>query len=306
MSLYDLAIAPFQDFVFMRRALAAVFALALGSAPLGVLLTLRRMSLAGDALAHAVLPGVAVAFIVFGLSLPALSIGGFLAGVLVVLAAVWVSRYTDLKEDASFAAGYLVALAAGVLLISSHGTQIDLLHILFGNILGVDRVGLVLVTGVSSVTLVGLALFYRAFLLESFDPAYLRSITGGGGLFQFLFLMLVVANLVAAFQVMGTLMAVGLMMLPAVSARLWHAMLPAQLLNAALQALLAGYAGLLLSYHFDQPSGPVIVMCSGALYALSLLLAPQGWRGRRKAHLHAEAVAQGHLHHDHEHHSHLH
>ncbi len=282
MSLYDWVVAPFTEFLFMRRALAATLALALGSAPLGVLLTLRRMSLVGDALAHAVLPGVAVGFMLAGLSLPALSIGGFAAGVLVVLGAAWVSRFTDLKEDASFAAGYLIALAVGVLLISSHGTQLDLLHILFGNILGVDREGLLLVAGVASVTLVSMAVLYRAFLLESFDPGYLRSVAGSGGLFQVLFLLLVVANLVAAFQVMGTLMAVGLMMLPAVSARLWHSMLPAQLLNAAVQAMVAGYAGLLVSFHADLPSGPVIVMCSGVLYAVSLLLAPQGWLGSRR------------------------
>lgn len=266
----------------MRRALVATLALALGSAPLGILLTLRRMSLVGDALAHAVLPGVALGFIVFGLSLPALSIGGFVAGVLVVLISVWVTRFTDLKEDATFAAGYLVALAAGVLLISSHGTQLDLLHILFGNILGVNRDGMLLVASVSSVTVLCMAMFYRAFLLESFDPAFLRTMSGRGALYQMLFLVLVVSNLVAAFQVLGTLMAVGLMMLPAVSARLWHAMLPAQLLNSVIQAALAGYAGLLLSFHFDLPSGPVIIMCAGALYGASLIAAPYGWLGRRQ------------------------
>ena len=100
-TLQSLAIAPFLEFSFMRRALVAAFALALGSAPLGVLLTLRRMSLFGEALSHAVLPGVAVGFIFFGLSLPALSIGGFAAGVLVVAVAGWISRHTELKEDAS-------------------------------------------------------------------------------------------------------------------------------------------------------------------------------------------------------------
>lgn len=282
MTFHDIALAPFQEFVFMRRALVATLALALGSAPLGILLTLRRMSLVGDALAHAVLPGVALGFIVFGLSLPALSIGGFLAGVVVVLISVWVTRFTDLKEDATFAAGYLVALAAGVLLISSHGTQLDLLHILFGNILGVNRDGMLLVASVSSLTVLCMAMFYRAFLLESFDPAFLRTMSGRGAVYQMLFLVLVVSNLVAAFQVLGTLMAVGLMMLPAVSARLWHAMLPAQLLNSVVQAALAGYAGLLLSFHFDLPSGPVIIMCAGVLYGLSLVAAPYGWLGRRQ------------------------
>lgn len=282
MTFHEIALAPFQDFLFMRRALVATLALALGSAPLGVLLTLRRMSLVGDALAHAVLPGVALAFIVFGLSLPALSLGGFLAGVLVVLLSVWISRSTELREDASFAAGYLVALAAGVLLISMHGTQLDLLHILFGNILGVNRDGMLLVALVSSATLLCMAVFYRAFLLESFDPAFLRTMSPRGATYQLLFLVLVVANLVAAFQVLGTLMAVGLMMLPAVSGRLWHAMLPGQLLNSAGQAVVAGYGGLLFSFHFDLPSGPVIIMCAGALYGFSLVFAPFGWLGRRR------------------------
>ncbi len=281
--MYDYLVAPFVDFVFMRRALVATLAVAAGCAPLGVLLTLRRMSLVGDALAHAVLPGVAVAFTWFGLAIPALSLGGFVAGVLVVLLAVWVSRRTTLQEDATFAAGYLVALAAGVLLISAQGTQLDLLHILFGNILGVDRIGLMLVTLIASVTLISLAVFYRGFLLEAFDPAFLQAVSGRGGGIQILFLLLVVANLVAAFQVLGTLMAVGLLMLPAVSARLWHRLLPGQLLNAALQAMLAGYAGLVLSFHYDWPSGPVIVLCAGALYGGSLMLAPQGWLGRHRA-----------------------
>lgn len=285
------AIAPFQEFAFMRRALIGTLALALSSAPLGVLLTLRRMSLFGDALSHAVLPGVAVAFILFGLSLPALSIGGFLAGVIVVGAAGLVSRYTDLKEDASLAATYLVALALGVILISKYGTQIDLLHILFGNVLGVDTGGLLLVAGVSTLSVLMLAGLYRGFLLESFDPAYLAASgsRGSGSVYQQMFLMLVVLNLVASFQTLGTLMAVGLMMLPAVSARLWHDTLPAQLLNSMVQAAAAGYAGLMLSYYASVPSGPTIIVCAGAFYLLSLLIAPRGWLPRtlRRPHLRA-------------------
>ncbi len=265
----------------MRRALVATLSLALGSAPLGVLLTLRRMSLVGDALAHAVLPGVAVAFVLFGLSLPAMSVGGFVAGVLIVLGAFWATRYTALKEDATFAAGYLMALALGVLLISAKGTQLDLLHILFGNILGVSREGLVLIASVTTVTVIILALLYRAFLLESFDQAFFYAATPRAAVFPLVFMLIVVANLVAAFQVLGTLLAVGLMMLPGISARLWHDMLPAQLLNSIVQATIAGYAGLLCSYHFDLPSGPVIVLCAGGLYIVSLLIAPHGWMGRK-------------------------
>lgn len=277
-SLYDLAIAPFADFLFMRRALVSALALALGAAPLGVLLTLRRMSLFGEALSHAILPGVALGFMFFGLSAIAMTLGGLLAGMLVAAVSGLVSRATVLREDASLAALYLVSLALGVMLVSRRGTQLDLLHILFGSALGVDASGLTLVAGVATVTVGALALFYRAFLLESFDPAYLQSASGRkAAVVQQGFLLLVVLNLVAGFQTLGTLMAVGIMMLPAVSARLWHDTLPAQMLNAVAQAAVASYLGLLLSYHLDTASGPTVIVCAGGLYALSLLLAPRGW-----------------------------
>ena len=284
--LWDALLSPFADFAFMRRALVATLALSLSAAPLGVFLTLRRMSLMGDALSHAILPGVAIGFMLAGLSLGAMALGGVLAGMLVAGIAAAVSRFTAIKEDASLAAIYLVALALGVTLISSHGTQLDLLHILFGSALGVDQDGLLLVAGVSTVSVLAMAWMYRALVLETFDPVFLNAgrRTGWGGwgawVWHQAFLALVVVNLVAGFQTLGTLMAVGLMMLPAVSARLWHDTLPAQLMNASLQAAISGFAGLLLSYHFDTPSGPTIIGCAGALYGTSLVLAPNGWLPR--------------------------
>jgi zinc/manganese transport system permease protein len=294
------AIGPFAEFAFMRRTLVATLALALSAPPLGVFLTLRRMSLLGDALSHAVLPGVALGFMLFGLSLPAMALGGTLAGLLVVAIAGAVSRFTTLKEDASLAAVYLVALALGVSLLSGHGTQLDVLHILFGSALGVDHDGLLLVAGVSTASVLALACLYRGWVLECFDPGLIHASRGaknswgawdswGAWVWQQGFLMLVVINLVAGFQTLGTLMAVGLMLLPAVSARLWHDTLPAQLLNASAQAAIAGIAGLLLSYHCDTPSGPTIIGCAGALYFTSLLLAPGGWLPRHRATAHRVA-----------------
>lgn len=287
---WDALFSPFAEFAFMRRALVATLALALSAAPLGVFLTLRRMSLLGDALSHAVLPGVAIGFMVSGLSLTSMALGGVVAGMLVAGFAGAVSRFTTLKEDASLAAIYLVALALGVTLIAGHGTQLDLLHILFGSALGVDHAGLLLVASVATASLLLLALMYRGLVLETFDPIFISTQhrNRGTGLRACMppwvwhqgFLILVVVNLVAGFQTLGTLMAVGLMMLPAVSARLWHDTLPAQLLNASAQAALAGVAGLLLSYHFDTPSGPTIIGCAGALYFASLLIAPGGWLPR--------------------------
>ena len=278
--LWDTAFSPFAEFAFMRRALVATLALSLSAAPLGVFLTLRRMSLLGDALSHAVLPGVAIGFMLGGLSLTAMALGGVAAGMGVAALAGLVTRFTTLKEDASLAAIYLVALALGVTLISGHGTQLDLLHILFGSALGVDTPGLLMVAGVASASVLLLAAMYRGLVLESFDPVFLAAAGRRGWLWQQGFLMLVVINLVAGFQTLGTLMAVGLMMLPAVSSRLWHDTLPAQLLNASAQAMLASVAGLLLSYHLDTPSGPTIIGCAGALYFASLLVAPGGWLPR--------------------------
>jgi zinc/manganese transport system permease protein len=288
----DALFSPFVDYAFMRRALVATLALAFSAAPLGVLLTLRRMSLMGDALSHAVLPGVAVGYMVAGLSVTAMAAGGVLAGLLVAGIAGAVSQFTTLKEDASLAAIYLVALAMGVALISSHGTQLDLLHILFGSALGVDNAGLILVAGVATVSVVALALMYRPLVLETFDPLFLKASRRGrvgGWVWHQALLVLVVINLVAGFQALGTLMAGGLMMLPAVSARLWHDSLPAQLANASAQASIAGAAGLLLSYHRDLPSGPTIIACAGALYAVSLSVAPGGWIARVRSTTHRVA-----------------
>ena len=292
---WNVLFAPFAEFAFMRRALVATLALSLSAAPLGVFLTLRRMSLFGDALSHAILPGVAVGFMLFGLSLTAMVLGGVVSGMLVAAIAGLISRATNLREDASLAAVYLVALALGVALISSHGTQLDLLHILFGSALGVDTPGLLLVATVASVSVLILAAAYRGLVLESFDPVFLsatgqRGTRGGRNwMWQQGFLVLVVVNLVAGFQTLGTLMAVGLMMVPAVSSKLWHDTLPAQLVNASAQALLAGYFGLLLSYHLDTPSGATIIGCAGALYFVSLLVSPGGWLPRQLAKAHRVA-----------------
>ena len=149
---------PFADFEFMRRALVGSVALALGAGPIGVFLLLRRMSLTGDAMAHAVLPGAAVGFLVAGLSLPAMTIGGLVAGLAVAFLSGLVARTTVLREDASLAAFYLISLALGVMIVSMKGSSIDLLHLLFGTALALDDAALLLVASIASATLVVLAL----------------------------------------------------------------------------------------------------------------------------------------------------
>lgn len=282
MTLEALLWAPFAEFAFMRRALAATLALGLGCGPIGALLVLRRMSLMGDALAHALLPGAALGFLVAGFSLPAMGLGSFLVALLVALAAGWVSRVTVLREDASFAAFYLISLALGVLLMSTHGSGVDLLHVLFGSVLAVDEGALLLSASVASITLLTLALIYRPLVVECFDPGFLHAVGGRGALVHAIFLVLTVANLVSGFQALGTLMAVGLMMLPAAAARFWAGEVWSVALLAAALAVFSGVVGLIWSFHAQLPSGPAIVLVAGAVYLVSLVAGPQGgWRSRR-------------------------
>jgi zinc/manganese transport system permease protein len=267
--------APFVEFSFMRRALVACLALGLGCGPVGVLLTLRRMSLMGDALSHAVLPGAAIGFLIAGFSLTAMSLGGFAAGLTVALLAGLVTRFTGQREDASFAAFYLISLALGVLIVSTRGSSVDLLHVLFGTILAVDDHSLLLVASIASLTLLALALIYRPLIVECFDPGFLQSVQAGGTAYHLMFLVLVVLNLVAGFQALGTLMAVGLMMLPAAAARFWAREVWSMAAVAAGIAVLSGYVGLLLSYHHNLPSGPAIILTAGMAYLLSIVLGSQ-------------------------------
>ena len=286
---YAFLVGPFLEFSFMRRALIGCLALALGCGPVGTLLILRRMSLMGDALSHAVLPGAAIGFLISGLSLVAMSIGGAIAGLAVALLSGLVTRVTALREDASFAAFYLASLALGVLIVSTYGSSIDLLNVLFGSILAVDDAALLLIASIASLTLITLAVIYRPLVMECFDPGFLRSVGGHGGVIHTLFLVLVVINLVAGFQALGTLMSVGLMMVPAAAARFWGREVWTLSLISAAVALASGYVGLLLSYHANLPSGPAIILTAAVGYVASLIAGTRGSLRTRyfvKSHIH--------------------
>lgn len=275
-------IQPFIEFGFMRRALVACVALAVSATPLGVFLSLRRMSLIGDALSHAVLPGAAIGYLISGLSLVAMGVGGLIAGLAVALLSGAVSRYTPLKEDASFAGFYLGSLALGVTLVSLRGSSVDLLHVLFGSLLAVDNPALLLVGGIAAFTLLMLAVIYRPLVIDAFDPDFLRAQgKWSAPLVHGLFLMLVVLNLVAGFQVLGTLMSVGLMMLPAASARFWSRHLAWMLAVAMALAIASAVIGLMLSWRYSLPAGPAVVLSAALIFFLSILAGPCGGILRR-------------------------
>ena len=215
-----------------------------------------------------------------------MTLGGLVAGVVVAVLAGLVSRVTALKEDASLAAFYLLSLALGVTIVSLKGSNVDLLHVLFGTVLALDDAALLLLAGIATITLAALALLYRPLVLECVDPVFLRSVSRAGTPVHLVFLGLVVLNLVGGFQALGTLLAVGLMMLPAAAARFWSADITVMTLIATAIGIVSGASGLLLSFHAELPAGPAIVLTAGAAYLASLALGREGglvwlaWPGR--------------------------
>ena len=278
--MHDALLAPFA-LSFMRRALAGCLALSVAGPPLGVFLVLRRMSLMSDVLQHGVLPGVALGAAVAGLSVWAMGLGGIAAGLAVALLAGWLTRRTGGREDSQLAGVYLIALAAGVAIVSAQ-RGIDLTALLFGNVLAVDDTALLWMAAVATITLPALALIWRPLIVESFDPGFMAATAGRGGVWHLTFLALVVLAVVGGFVALGTLMAVGLMMLPAIAARHWSVSLGGQVRAAVVLAVLASVLGLEASYNAEVPAGPAIVLAAGALWALSVVAGPHESLGRRR------------------------
>jgi len=280
--MFDWCVEPFLHYGFMRHALAGCLLIAIGGAPVGVFLTLRHMSLVGDAMAHALLPGVATAYLIAGLSLSALTLGGIVGGTVVALGSSLVTRRLSIAEAESFAAFYLIALASGVLIMSLGGSSnVDLNHVLFGSVLAIDQPMLQLMFAIATATVLALALLYRPLVLECVDAQFLRTVSNLSPVVHHLFLVLVVVNLVAGFQALGTLMAIGLMILPAVTARLWAQRLESIIAVAVAIAMGGSGIGLVVSYHLGTPSGPTIVLAIGAVHLFSLVFATRGLLARR-------------------------
>jgi zinc/manganese transport system permease protein len=275
MSAHALIVEPFETLAFMRAALVACLALALTNGAVGTLLVLRRMSLDGDVLGHAVMPGAAIGFLYAGPSPGWLSLGGLASGFAVAaLAGLLTGERT--RRDAGLVAFYLVALSLGVVLVAWRGSNIDVMRVLFGTVLAIDRRALLQIAGVSSVIVLAIAALYRPLAVSAFDPVFLHT-AGTRAPYGAAFLALVVLALVANFQAFGTLLAVGPMLLPAAAARCWGLGVAASMALATGFGLASSVAGLLVSYHRNLPSGPAIVLAAGLLFGISLA-ATSFWR----------------------------
>jgi zinc/manganese transport system permease protein len=274
-SAHALLVEPFETLAFMRAALVTCLALALTNGTIGTLLVLRRMSLDGDVLGHAVMPGAAIGFLYAGPSPTWLSLGGLASG-LAVAALAGLITSERARHDAGLVAFYLVALSLGVVLVAWRGSNVDVMRVLFGTVLAIDRRALLQIATVSSVIVLVIAALYRPLAVDAFDPAFLRAVSARAP-YGAVFLALVVLGLVASFQAFGTLLAVGPMLLPAAAARCWVLGVAASMVLATAFGIVASVAGLLLSYHGNLPSGPAIVLAAGFLFGISFIAAG-AWR----------------------------
>lgn len=271
MSFYALVIEPFATLAFMRGALVACLALALVNGVVGTLLVIRRMSLDGDVLGHAVMPGAAVGFLYAGPAPTWLSAGGLVSGLAVAALAGLVAR-GRYRQDAGLVAFYLIALSSGVVLVAWRGSNVDLMRVLFGTILAIDRSALLQIAAVASAVILASAALYRALAVGAFDPGFFRTI-GVRAPYGLIFQALVVLTLVAGFQAFGTLLAVGPLLLPATAARCWGLGVAASMALAIVFGLVASAAGLLISYHGNVPSGPAIILVAALPFGISFLAA---------------------------------
>lgn len=239
----------------------------------GVLMVMRRMTLMGDALAHSLLPGMAIAYLVIGQNPIAIFLGASIAGIGTAVASSLVSLSTRLREDAAFGAFFVLGLALGIALISSPSLniQVDLIDFLFGNILSIRFSDLWISLIMATITLGVLAIFYRDISIEAFDCDFYRVGSRNHHLIHTGILVLIVINLVSALQALGAILALGLFILPAVSALLWTDVWGRLLLLSGAFAVTGGVSGLLLSYYLSLPSGPGIVLALGCIYIVSLL-----------------------------------
>lgn len=259
--MWDILIKPFVEYEFMQTALISCLLLSFSAVPLGVFMLLRGLSLVGDSLSHGILPGIAIAAILYGLEPIPLFIGGICAGLVVAFFSNILSEKSVLPEDASFTFLYSLSLAMGVLIIYHNGTNINILHLLFGSVLAIDCQSFFLIAFISLLTIVYVALYRKRLLMLCFDTLLFQISYKNYRVLIFTFFAFVVANLVISYQAIGTLLSLGLMMLPAISGRLLSTHYRRLFLVSSLLSCMGCISGLLLSYHIDWPSGPAIIIC---------------------------------------------
>lgn len=260
---------------FMQRGLAASLMVGILCAVVGCYVVLRSMAFLGDALAHAVLPGVALAYLLGG----NLLVGALIAALVVALGIGFLSRRGAVKEDTAIGILFAAALSLGVVLISTIRTYaVDLTHILFGNVLGVSATDLGLIAGLGAVVLATIALLYKEFLVVSFDPVLGATLRLPVAFLRTTLLILLALTIVVSLQTVGVGLVAAMLVTPGATAYLLTRRLFPMMLLAAGVGIVSSVVGLYLSFYLDVASGAAVVLTATAIFLLVFLLAPRrGW-----------------------------
>jgi ABC-type Mn2+/Zn2+ transport system permease subunit len=266
---------------FMQRALAASLIVGILCSVIGCFVVLRAMAFLGDALAHAILPGVAIAYLLGG----NLLVGALIAAVLVAIGIGLFSRRGGIKEDTAIGILFAAALALGVMLISTvRSYATDLTHILFGNVLGVTT-GDLWVTGLLALLVLGVLLvFFKEFQLASFDPVLAHMLGKRPETLRFAMLILLALTIVVSLQTVGVGLVAAMLVTPAATAYLLTRRLAAMMVVSAIIGAAASVAGLYISYYLDVASGAAVVLAATAVFLVAYVAAPRrGLIARRAA-----------------------
>jgi ABC-type Mn2+/Zn2+ transport system permease subunit len=260
------------SYAFMQRSLLASLMVGILCAVIGCYVVLRGMAFMGDALAHAILPGVAISYLLHG----NLLLGGLIAAVIVALGIGLLSRQGELKEDTAIGILFAAALALGVALISTIRTYAaDLTHILFGNILGVSPGDLWLTAGLGGAVLLITLLLYKEFLVISFDPVLAATMRLPAERLRHLLLVLLAVTVVVSLKTVGVGLVTAMLVTPGATAYLLTRRLPAMMAVAAAIGAFSGVAGMYLSFYANIASGAAIVLTASAIFLLAFTLAPR-------------------------------
>jgi len=256
---------------FMQRGLAASLMVGVLCAVVGCYVVLRSMAFLGDAMAHSILPGVAVAYLLKG----NLLVGALVAAVIVALSIGLLSRQGTIKEDTAIGILFAAALSLGIALISTAKTYArDLTHILFGNVLGVSTGDLWLTAGVGLAVLLTIGIFYKEFLVVSFDPVLAATLRLPAEMLRTLMLILIALTIVVSLQTVGVGLVTAMLVTPAATASLLTRRLPSMMAVSAALGALSAIAGLYLSFYINMASGAAVVLVATTLFIIVFLLAP--------------------------------
>lgn len=268
----DLFITPFVEFDFMLNALISLLCLCCSSPIVGVFLSLKKMSLSGDAISHSILPGVTISFLFFGLSVTALTLGGVIAGLIIIILSSLFSRASTASSDNILTVFYLFSLSLGVLIMSISGSNLDLLNFLFGNIFAINNETILMLGIITSLTLITIFFISRPLIIEIVDPLFFSSVSKIGGLIDIIFMILVVLNLIASFQAIGTLMGIGIMVIPSISLRFWTNNLFKIIIFSVITAILSSYVALIISFNVNISCSPLIIIILSSFFLLSFII----------------------------------